>query len=41
MKPRMNFVILEAKGYNSSRRFVKYKLKSIEDIDLHIVIPNQ
>jgi hypothetical protein len=40
MKPPTNFIILEAKGTNISGRFVKYKLKSIEDIDLKITIPN-
>ncbi|MDN3620184.1 hypothetical protein QWY81_12030 [Polaribacter undariae] len=39
MKSPMNFIVLEAKGTNISGRFVKYKLESIEDIDLDITIP--
>lgn len=39
IKSPMNFIVLEAKGTNISGRFVKYKLESIEDIDLNITIP--
>lgn len=35
----MNFMVLEARGRNASGVFVKYKLKSIEDINLSIIIP--
>ena len=40
IKPHTNFIILKSKGTNISGRFVKYKLDSIEDIDLNITIPN-
>lgn len=36
----LNFIVLEAKGTNISGRFVKYKLETIEDINLNITIPN-
>ena len=39
IKSPMNFIVLEAKGTNISGRFIKYKLESIEDIDLKITIP--
>jgi len=39
IKTPMNFIVLEAKGTNISGRFVKYKLETIEDIDLNITIP--
>ncbi|WP_299385244.1 hypothetical protein [uncultured Lacinutrix sp.] len=39
IKSPMNFIVLEAKGTNISGRFVKYKLESIEVIDLNITIP--
>ncbi|WP_296386222.1 hypothetical protein [Winogradskyella sp.] len=38
-KPPFNFIILEAKGTNISGRYVKYKLETIEDIDLKVTIP--
>tara|TARA_R110000850_G_scaffold143268_3_gene265541 strand:- start:37 stop:453 length:417 start_codon:yes stop_codon:yes gene_type:complete len=37
--PSTNFLILEAKGTNTSGNFVEYKLDSIEDINLNIEIP--
>jgi len=40
IKTPMNFIVLEAKGTNTSGRFVKYRLESIEDINLNIKIPN-
>lgn len=39
-KPPFNFIILEANGRNESGRTIKYKLKSINDIDLKISIPH-
>ncbi len=39
IKTPMNFIVLEAKGTNISGRFVKYKLETIEHIDLNIAIP--
>lgn len=36
----LNFIVLEAKGTNISGRFVKYKLETIEDINLNITIPD-
>lgn len=39
IKPKVNFLVLEAKGYNKSWVKSKYKLISMDDIDLKIHIP--
>lgn len=40
IKPKIDFIVLEARGTNISGRFVKYKLDSIKDINLNVEIPN-
>jgi hypothetical protein len=37
--PSKNFIILEAKGLNTNRKHVEYKLESFEDINFKVEIP--
>lgn len=37
--PSTNFLVLEAKGTNTSGGYIKYNLDSIEDINLNVEIP--
>lgn len=39
IQPPLNFMILQAKGYNSSGRYVMYKFKSIDEINLSVTVP--
>jgi len=39
--PHLNFIVLEAKGTNTSGNYVAYKINSIDDITLNIEMPDK
>lgn len=38
--PDKNFIVTEAKGKNTNKRYVEYKLDTIQDINLKVQVPN-